>query len=123
MDLLSIIKGVSFALGLICIAITASIGFRKVKKVERHLDIPPNWIGHYMGDGYWGCIVRIGQIAGYLLFRRIPQMRPRMERQLGQEIEPIPLRLELWVTIPLVSSYVFWGIALLAHIAGQALTQ
>lgn len=44
--------------------------------------------------------MRVAYIYAFFVFRNLPRIGPRIESRMGDENEPLPLSLKLWVIVP-----------------------
>lgn len=44
--------------------------------------------------------MRISHVYIFFLFRNLPRIGPRIEARMGDENEPLPLALKMWVIVP-----------------------
>ncbi len=104
----------SLPLGLLTLVFILLIVFPKIAEVERRIGTQGKLIDSIrlaFGGGPIGRWMRSIYVFAFFAFRRIPKFGPTIASRYGDEIEPLPLRLKLWVTVPHIvffaSAFVF----------------
>ncbi|WP_372982612.1 hypothetical protein [Marinobacter sediminum] len=93
----------SLVLGLILLVLMLTLFFRKTMEVERRISTPGKqleFIRLIWGNGPIGRWMRVIHVYAFFVFRKIPRVGPRIEARMGDEREPLPLSLKLWVLVP-----------------------
>ncbi len=102
-SILAFIAAGAIILALFFWLIAITIAFKRVEEVERliatpgkQLDMIRNtWRGSPMGR--W---MRVTHVFNFFLFRNIPRYGPIISARMGDETEPVPSHLKLWVIFP-----------------------
>lgn len=87
----------------VLLVLMITLFFRKTLEAERRIatqgkqldDIRMIW-----GNGPIGRWMRVLHVYFFFLFRNFPGIGPRIEARMGDEKEPLPLSLKLWVLAP-----------------------
>ncbi|EON93677.1 hypothetical protein MARLIPOL_03200 [Marinobacter lipolyticus SM19] len=94
----------SLGVGIILMFLMVTFFFRKTKEVERRIATPGKYLDNMRivwGNGPIGRWMRVSNVYVFFVFRNLPRIGPRIESRLGDENEPLPLSLKLWVIVPL----------------------
>jgi|SRR5690554_1633366 len=100
----------SMIAGVILMFLMVTIFFRKTVEVERRIATPGkqlDGIRIVWGNGPIGRWMRVVHIYAFFVYRNVPCVGKRIEARMGDESEPLPLSLKLWVTIPFTVYAVF----------------
>lgn len=93
----------SLGVGVLLMLLMVTLFFRKTEEVERRIATPGKHLDGMRivwGNGPIGRWMRVGYIYAFFVFRNLPRIGPRIESRMGDEHEPIPLSLKLWVVVP-----------------------
>lgn len=93
----------SLGVGIILMFLMVTFFFRKTEEVERRIATPGKYLDDIRivwGNGPIGRWMRISNVYVFFVFRNLPRIGPRIESRLGDENEPLPLSLKLWVIVP-----------------------
>ena len=99
----------SLGVSLILMFLMVTLLFRKTEEVERRIATRGKQLDSIRiiwGSGPIGRWMRISHVYVFFLFRHLPRIGPRIEARMGDENEPLPLSLKLWVIVPF-SVYAF----------------
>jgi len=99
----------SLGVSLILMFLMVTLLFRKTEEVERRISTRGKQLDSIRiiwGNGPIGRWMRIWHVYVFFLFRHLPRIGPRIEARMGDENEPLPLSLKLWVIVPF-SVYAF----------------
>src|SRR5690554_620419 len=97
---------VSLILCLFSVIITLTAAFDKVRQIEDLVATPGKGldeIRHVWGDGPLGRLIRLNWLFGFFTLRYLPVIGPKMEERLGDESPLVPIKLKLWLFIPMGS--------------------
>lgn len=100
----------SLGLGIVLLLLMVTLFFRKTVEVERRIATPGKQLDEICtiwGNGPIGRWMRVMHVYAFVVFRHIPRIGPRIESRMGDESEPLPLSLKLWVTVP-YTAFVFF---------------
>lgn len=103
MELVVITGAVSLVIGFILLVLMVTLLFRKTVEVERRIATPGKQLDEIRsiwGNGPIGRWMRVMHVYAFVVFRHIPRIGPRIESRMGDESEPLPLSLKLWVVVP-----------------------
>lgn len=93
----------SLGIGVVLMFLMVTLFFRKTEEVERRIATPGkqlDGIRIVWGNGPIGRWMRVGHVYAFFVFRNLPRIGPRIESRMGDESEPLPRSLKLWVTVP-----------------------
>lgn len=102
-ELAAITGAASLVLAIILMFLMVTFFFRKTEEVERRIATPGKQLDSIRiiwGNGPIGRWMRISHVYVFFLFRHLPRIGPRIEARMGDENEPLPLSLKLWVIVP-----------------------
>jgi len=102
-ELAAITGAASLGFGLILMFLMVTFFFRKTEEVERRIATPGKQLDSIRiiwGNGPIGRWMRISHVYIFFLFRNLPRIGPRIEARMGDENEPLPLSLKMWVIVP-----------------------
>ena len=102
-EIAAIVGALSMGLGLILLILMITLFFNKTVEVERRIATPGkqlDGIRMVWGNGTIGRWMRVIHVYAFFLFRNIPRFGSRIEARMGDELEPLPLSLKLWVLVP-----------------------
>lgn len=108
----------SLPVGLLTLVFILLIVFPKIVEVERQIGTDGkliNSIRMAFGGGPVGRWVRSIYVFAFFAFRKIPKFGANIAARYGDETEPLPLSLKLWVTVPHI---VFFASALVFLVSG-----
>lgn len=77
--------------------------FRKTREVERRIATPGKALERIRvvwGNGPIGRWMRVLHVYAFFLYRNVPRVGSRIAARMGDENEPLPLSLKLWVIVP-----------------------
>lgn len=97
-----ILASLILCLSSVMIALTAAFG--KVRQIENLVATPGKGldeIRHVWGSGPLGRLMRLNWLFGFFTLRHIPVIGPQMEARLGDESPLVPIKLKLWLFIPM----------------------
>jgi len=101
--LAAITGAASLGVGFILMLLMVTLFFQKTEEVERRIATPGKHLDGMRivwGNGPIGRWMRVGYVYAFFVFRNLPRIGPRIESRMGDENEPLPLSLKLWVTVP-----------------------
>ena len=93
----------SLGVSLVLLFLMITLFFRKIEKVEQRIATPGkqlDGIRRIWGNGPIGRWMRVLHIYAFFVYRNIPRVGKRIEARMGDELEPLPLSLKLWATLP-----------------------
>ena len=93
----------SLSIGFVLLVLMVTLFFRKTVEVERRIATPGkqlDGIRIVWGNGPIGRWMRILHVYFFFLLRNLPRIGPRIEARMGDEHEPLPFSLRLWVLVP-----------------------
>ncbi|MBZ0334607.1 hypothetical protein [Marinobacter sp. AL4B] len=93
----------SLGVGFVLLLLMVTLFFGKTKEVERRIATPGKQLDEIRsiwGNGPIGRWMRVMHVYAFVVFRHIPRIGPRIESRMGDESEPLPLSLKLWVIVP-----------------------
>ncbi len=93
----------SLGVGIILMFLMVTLFFRRTEEVERRIATPGkqlDGIRIIWGNGPIGRWMRVAHVYAFFVFRNLPQIGARIESRMGDESEPLPLSLKLWVIVP-----------------------
>ncbi|WP_203299807.1 hypothetical protein [Marinobacter sediminum] len=102
-EVAAIIGATSLGVGLILLFLMVTLFFRKTVEVERRIATPGkqlDGIRLVWGNGPIGRWMRVIHVYAFFVFRNLPRIGSRIEARMGDEQEPLPLSLKLWVLVP-----------------------
>lgn len=102
-ELAAITGAASLGFGLILMFLMVTFFFRKTEEVERRIATPGKQLDSIRiiwGNGPIGRWMRISHVYIFFLFRNLPRIGSRIEARMGDENEPLPLSLKMWVIVP-----------------------
>lgn len=102
-DLVVILGALSLGIGFILLLLMVTLFFRKTAEVERRVATPGKQLDEarsIWGNGPIGRWMRVMYVYAFVVFRHIPRIGPRIESRMGDENEPLPLSLKLWIVVP-----------------------
>lgn len=109
----------SLAIELLSMVVILAIAFPKVAEVEKRIGTPGKLIDSVRvvyGGGPIGRWMRSMHVFAFYAYRQIPKYGSKISARYGEETEPLPMRLKLWVTVPfivfLASGIVFFSVGL-----------
>mgnify|MGYP005863136387 CR=1 FL=1 len=108
-ELVAITGAASLVIGFILLVLMVTLLFRKTVEVERRIATPGKQLDEIRsiwGNGPIGRWMRVMHVYAFVVFRRIPRIGARIESRMGDESEPLPLSLKLWVVVP-YTTFVF----------------
>lgn len=94
---------VSLGVGFILLLLMVTLLFRKTKEVERRIATPGkqlDGIRRIWGNGPIGRWMRVIHVYAFFIYRNVPRVGKRIEARMGDESEPLPISLKLWVIVP-----------------------
>lgn len=104
LTLLAAVTGAaSLGIGVILLLLMVTLFFRKTAEVERRIATPGKQLDEIRsiwGNGPIGRWMRVMHVYAFLVFRHLPRIGPRIESRMGDESEPLPRSLKLWVIVP-----------------------
>lgn len=98
----SILISLILCLSSVMIALTAA--FDKVRQIEDLVATPGKGldeIRRVWGNGPIGRLMRLNWLFGFFTLRYLPVIGPQMEARLGDESPLVPIKLKLWLFIPM----------------------
>lgn len=116
--LAAIIGAAALGVGIVLMFLMVTLFFQKTEEVERRIATPGkhlDGIRRVWGSGPIGRWMRVLHVYAFFLFRNLPRIGPRIEFRMGDESEPLPLSLKLWVIVP---ATVYWILAFLFFFSG-----
>ena len=102
-DLVVILGALSLGIGFILLLLMVTLLFRKTAEVERRVATPGKQLDEarsIWGNGPIGRWMRVMYVYAFVVFRHIPRVGPRIKSRMGDEKEPLPLSLKLWIVVP-----------------------
>jgi len=102
-DLVVILGALSLGIGFILLLLMVTLFFRKTAEVERRVATPGKQLDEarsIWGNGPIGRWMRVMYVYAFVVFRHIPRIGPRIKSRMGDEKEPLPLSLKLWIVVP-----------------------
>ncbi len=102
-DLVVILGALSLGIGFILLLLMVTLLFRKTAEVERRVATPGKQLDEarsIWGNGPIGRWMRGMYVYAFVVFRHIPRIGPRIKSRMGDEKEPLPLSLKLWIVVP-----------------------
>ena len=102
-DLVVILGALSLGIGFILLLLMVTLLFRKTAEVERRVATPGKQLDEarsIWGNGPIGRWMRVMYVYAFVVFRHIPRIGPRIKSRMGDEKEPLPLSLKLWIVVP-----------------------
>lgn len=93
----------SLPIGLLSVIFIVTVAFPRIVEIERRIGTSGKLIDNvrvYCGGGPIGRWLRSLHVFAFFAFRRIPRYGPKIASRYGDELEPLPLSLKLWVTAP-----------------------
>lgn len=102
-DLVVILGALSLGIGFILLLLMVTLFFRKTAEVERRVGTPGKQLDEarsIWGNGPIGRWMRVMYVYAFVVFRHIPRIGPRIKSRMGDEKEPLPLSLKLWIVVP-----------------------
>ncbi|NVD36749.1 hypothetical protein [Marinobacter lutaoensis] len=93
----------SLGFGIVLLFLMLTLFFRKVEEIERRVATPGKGLDFrrgIWGNGPIGRWMRILDVYAFLVLRHLPRIGPRFESEMGDELEPLPKSLKLWVIVP-----------------------
>lgn len=117
-EIAAIVGAVSMALALILFFLMITLFFSKTAEVERRIATHGkqlDGIRLVWGNGPIGRWMRVIHVYAFFVFRNLPRIGRRIEARMGDEHEPLPLALKLWVLVPYT---VFLILAFLFFLSG-----
>ncbi|MBE0486065.1 hypothetical protein [Marinobacter sp.] len=102
-DLVVILGALSLGIGFILLLLMVTLLFRKTAEVERRVATPGKQLDEarsIWGNGPIGRWMRVMYVYAFVVFRHIPRIGPRIKSRMGDENEPLPLSLKLWIVVP-----------------------
>ncbi|MEP1216329.1 MAG: hypothetical protein ABJM11_19595 [Marinobacter sp.] len=102
-ELVVITGAVSLIVGFILLLLMVTLFFGKTVEVERRIATPGKQLDEIRsiwGNGPIGRWMRVMHVYAFVVFRHIPRIGPRIESRMGDESEPLPRSLKLWVIVP-----------------------
>lgn len=98
----------SMICGLLGIFFTITVAFSRIREVETRIATPGTYLDMtraLWGSGPWGRWIRAMNVWSFFVYRNLPIMGDRIEARMGNEEQPTPQALKLWVLLPV--SYTF----------------
>ncbi|MFB2704929.1 hypothetical protein [Marinobacter shengliensis] len=108
-ELAAIIGAACMLLGVGLVFLMVTLFFRKTEEVERRVATPGKQLDEarsIWGNGPIGRWMRVVYVYAFVVFRHIPRIGPRIKSRMGDEKEPLPLSLKLWVVVPFTACVV-----------------
>lgn len=109
----------SLPLGLLSIIVIVTIAFPRIAEIEQRIGTPGKLIDSVrvcFGGGPIGRWMRALHVFAFFAYRRIPKYGSKIAARYGDEFEPLPLSLKLWVIVPhfvfFLSGIVFFSVGL-----------
>ncbi|MGO1501420.1 MAG: hypothetical protein ACTHWH_09085 [Marinobacter sp.] len=102
-ELVVIIGALSLGAGFILLLLMVTLFFRKTVEVEGRVATPGKQLDEarsIWGNGPIGRWMRVMYVYAFVVFRHIPRIGPRIKSRMGDEKEPLPLSLKLWIVVP-----------------------
>lgn len=102
-DLVVVLGALSLGIGFILLLLMVTLFFRKTAEVERRVATPGKQLDEarsIWGNGPIGRWMRVMYVYAFVVFRHIPRIGPRIKSRMGDEKEPLPLSLKLWIVVP-----------------------
>ncbi|TGN40310.1 hypothetical protein [Marinobacter confluentis] len=102
----AVVGAAALGIAIILLVLMVTLFFRKTMEVERRIATPGKQLDEIRsiwGNGPIGRWMRVMHVFAFVVFRHIPRIGPRIESRMGDEFEPLPLSLKLWVTVPYTS--------------------
>ncbi|ERS81926.1 hypothetical protein Q667_19365 [Marinobacter sp. C1S70] len=102
-DLAAIIGAACMLIGVLLMFLMVTLFFRKTEEVERRIATPGkqlDGIRSIWGNGPIGRWMRVSHVYAFFVFRKFPRIGARIESRMGDEEEPLPRSLKLWVIVP-----------------------
>lgn len=102
----AVVGAAALGIAIIFLLLMVTLFFRKTMEVERRIATPGKQLDEIRsiwGNGPIGRWMRVVHVFAFVVFRHIPRIGPRIESRMGDEFEPLPLSLKLWVTVPYTS--------------------
>lgn len=102
----AVVGAAALGIAIIFLLLMVTLFFRKTMEVERRIATPGKQLDEIRsiwGNGPIGRWMRVMHVFAFVVFRHIPRIGPRIESRMGDEFEPLPLSLKLWVTVPYTS--------------------
>ncbi len=107
---LALIVGVgSMVACIVLFFLIITLFFRKTQEVERRIATPGKALEEVRmvwGNGPIGRWLRVIYVNAFFGYRNIPRFGKRIAARMGDENEPVPLSLKLWVIVPFILFYV-----------------
>src|SRR5690554_3810697 len=94
---------VCLVLGVVLMFLMVTLFFRKTEEVEQRIATPGKQLDQsriIWGNGPLGRWMRVTYVYAFFVLRNLPRIGPRIESRMGDEKEPVPLSLKLWVMVP-----------------------
>jgi|SRR5690554_762645 len=102
-EFVAITGAASLVIGIVLLLLMVTLFFRKTVEVEQRIATPGKQLDEIRsiwGNGPIGRWMRVMHVYAFVVFRHIPRIGPRIESRMGDESEPLPLPLKLWVIVP-----------------------
>ena len=102
-DLVVILGALSLGIGFILLLLMVTLLFRKTAEVERRVATPGKQLDEarsIWGNGPIGRWMMVMYVYAFVVFRHIPRIGPRIKSRMGDEKEPLPISLKLWIVVP-----------------------
>ena len=102
-EIVVVVGAASLATGLVLMVLMVTLFFQKAVEVERRIATPGkqlDGIRTVWGNGPIGRWMRVLHVYAFFVYRNIPRIGSRIEARMGDEQEPLPLSLKLWVLVP-----------------------
>lgn len=100
----------SLGIGVILMLLMVTLFFCKTVEVERRIATPGkqlDGIRSIWGNGPIGRWMRVSHVYVFFVFRKLPRIGARIESRMGDEEEPLPRSLKLWVIVPYTACLTF----------------
>lgn len=101
--LAEIILVASLGVGVVLMLLMVTLFFPKTREVERRIATPGkalDGIHVIWGNGPIGRWMRVMHVCAFFGYRNVPRFGRRIAGRMGDENEPLPLALKLWVVVP-----------------------
>ncbi|MBD3655858.1 MULTISPECIES: hypothetical protein [Marinobacter] len=102
-EIAAITGAASLGTSIVLMFLMVTLFFRKTEEVERRIATPGkqlDGIRMIWGNGPIGRWMRVAHVYAFFVFRNLPRIGSRIESRMGDENEPLPLSLKLWVIVP-----------------------
>lgn len=96
--------------GVVLMLLMVTLFFCKTMEVERRIATPGkhlDGIRSIWGNGPIGRWMRVSHVYAFFVYRKLPRIGARIESRMGDEEEPLPRSLKLWVIVPYTACLIF----------------